>query len=100
CLATGLLHTHGQTERTKACRYYAEQGFAHPFCVGMHYFEMNDQPVLGRFDGECMQHGLISMFNKPYAGLTHTFTYFAGRLYPLLCGHLEPTETTGEIIES
>ncbi len=95
--ATGLLHTHGQAERAKACQYYMEQSFAHPSAVGIHYFEMNDQPVLGRFDGECMQHGLISLCNKPYQEMTDMFERLAPRIYPLVMGEVEPTQEQANV---
>ncbi len=95
--ATGLLHTHGQADRAAACRFYMEQAFAHPTAVGIHYFEMNDQPVLGRFDGECMQHGLMSLCNKPYREMEEMFAQVAGRVYPLALGEVEPLAERPEV---
>ncbi len=94
-IATGLIRAYGQTERTKACIYYMEQAMAHPCSVGAHYFEMNDQPVLGRFDGECMQHGLISICNVPYPELTKALENLAQRMYDIVCGTTPPTKEHG-----
>jgi hypothetical protein len=72
-----------------------EQAMAHPCSVGAHYFEMNDQPVLGRFDGECMQHGLITVCNVPYAELTGAMEKLAKRMYGIVCGTVPPTKERG-----
>ncbi len=94
-LATGLIRAYGQTERTKACIYYMERAMAHPASVGAHYFEMNDQPVLGRFDGECMQHGLITLCNVPYPELTQAMEALAENMYGIVAGEIAPTEIMG-----
>ncbi len=94
-IATGLIRAYGQEERTKACIYYMEQAMAHSLSVGAHYFEMNDQPVLGRFDGECMQHGLITVCNVPYPELTQAMEKLAERMYDIVSGALPPTKERG-----
>ncbi len=94
-IATGLVRAYGQAERTKACVYYMEQAMAHPASIGAHYFEMNDQPVLGRFDGECMQHGLITLCNVPYAELTQAMEKLAQRMYGIVLGEAAPTQEQG-----
>ncbi len=94
-IATGLIRAYGQVERTKACIYYMEQAMAHTCSVGAHYFEMNDQPVLGRFDGECMQHGLITICNMPYAELTQAMETLAEHMYDIVCGITSPTQERG-----
>ncbi|MFA6505336.1 MAG: beta-galactosidase [Treponemataceae bacterium] len=94
-LASGLVFSPDQVERTKACLYYMERAMAHPSSVGTHYFEMNDQPVLGRFDGECMQHGLISLCNVPYPELTSAMEGLARRMYGIVSGSVPATEAQG-----
>ena len=34
--------------------------------VGIHYFQWNDQPLGGRFDGENYNIGLVNVGNLPY----------------------------------
>ncbi len=97
-LATGLVFSPSQTERTKACLFYMERAMAHSCSVGAHYFEWNDQPVLGRFDGECMQHGLISLCNVPYPELTSAMEKLAPRMYRIVAGEILPTTEEGETI--
>lgn len=95
--ASGLVATMTQEERVKAFLYYSERALSHPNCVGIHYFEMNDQPLLGRFDGECMQHGLISICNVPYEELSQAMEELSGRLYNIVEGNVLPTTTQGVI---
>ena len=89
-LCNGLLAADTQEERGQACCYFLEQAVSHPACVGLHYFEMNDQPLLGRFDGECMQHGIIDICNRPYDEMVRWFKATAQRLYPLALGEIQP----------
>lgn len=96
--ASGLVYSPDQIERTKACVYYMEQAMAHRTSVGSHYFELNDQPVLGRFDGECMQHGLISVCNVPYPELTSAMEALADRMYDIVAGNQPPTSVRGRTI--
>lgn len=64
--ATGIRGVTTQAERGKAYRYYMHAAAAHPFCIGAHYFTLNDQGYLGRFDGENYQIGLVDVCNRPY----------------------------------
>ena len=94
-LASGLVQAHNQQERAKAIRYYTEQAFAHPSMVGIHYFELFDQPALGRFDGATGQSGLIDVCNQPYPEVDAALKEAALRIYPIADGRLSPTEETG-----
>jgi hypothetical protein len=87
----GLLGSPNQNERGRACAYYLENAIADPCCVGLHYFEYNDQPLLGRFDGECMQHGIIDICNRAYEDFAAYLRKSAERLYPLVAGLEKPT---------
>jgi hypothetical protein len=99
-LSNGLLSAPSQEERGKACEYYMQGAIHHPNCVGIHYFEMNDQPLLGRFDGECMEHGVIDICNRPFEELAAHFRATAEKLYQIADGELEPTGVTGQIWRS
>ncbi|WP_442871174.1 beta-galactosidase [Acutalibacter muris] len=97
-LAHGIWFSHTQEERAKACEFYMQGAMANRNCVGIHYFEMNDQPLLGRFDGENMAHGAIDVCNRPYKELIEHFKSTAAKMYELCDGQAPPTETTGEAI--
>ncbi|MGB4659329.1 MAG: beta-galactosidase, partial [Mobilitalea sp.] len=50
--AHGIKGVADQVERGKAYRYYVEQASLSKYFLGAHYFQLNDQSCLGRFDGE------------------------------------------------
>ena len=82
--AFGLHYTETQEQRAAVCKYYCESATQDPNIVGIHYFEYNDQPYFGRFDGECYQIGLFDVCHRPYDEVCNAFENFAWRLYPLL----------------
>ena len=65
-LSTGLRGVASQEERGKAYRFYVENALSVEYCVGAHYFILNDQAVLGRFDGENFQIGCVDVCHRPY----------------------------------
>jgi hypothetical protein len=65
-LASGIRGVSTQQERGKAYKYYVENGCALPELIGMHYFILNDQALLGRFDGENYQIGAVDVCHRPY----------------------------------
>lgn len=88
--AWGLYYTKTQAERARAISYYLEQSTQETHIVGTHYFEYNDQPYLGRFDGECYNIGLIDVCNRPYPRVADAFARFAREMYPMLAGEICP----------
>ena len=74
--ATGIRGVTSQAERGAAYRYYMQKAAAHPMCLGAHYFTLNDQAYLGRFDGENYQIGVVDVTQRPYedfeAGIIET----------------------------
>ncbi len=74
--ATGIRGVTNQKERGRAYRYYMQRAASHPMCLGAHYFTLNDQAYLGRFDGENYQIGIVDVTQRPYedfeAGIIET----------------------------
>ena len=68
--ATGIRGVKTQTERGKAIKEYIGSAKNTGFCVGAHYFQLNDQPYLGRFDGENYNIGLLDVCCREYAKAT------------------------------
>ena len=64
--ATGIRGVASQAERGAAYRRYMQRAAAHPMCVGAHYFTLNDQAYLGRFNGENYQIGIVDVAQRPY----------------------------------
>ncbi|HLU99721.1 MAG TPA: hypothetical protein VKZ59_00555 [Acidobacteriota bacterium] len=89
--STGIYGVATQEERGTAYRYYVEQGGALPALVGMHYFQLNDQPVLGRFDGENYNIGLVDICNQPHQEMTGIVTETNEKLYEVVSGRRPPT---------
>ncbi len=66
---TGLVGVVNQRERGIGYARYMERAAAIPCCVGAHFFQWVDQPVLGRFDGENYNIGLVDVTDRPYPEL-------------------------------
>ncbi|MEX0777587.1 MAG: hypothetical protein WD042_17920 [Phycisphaeraceae bacterium] len=86
----GLKGVRDQHERGKAYRRFVETAAAHPAVVGAHYFTLNDQPVLGRFDGENWQIGCVDICNRPYTEFKEGATATHERLYEVAAGEVAP----------
>ncbi|MCL1932628.1 MAG: hypothetical protein FWF53_02275, partial [Candidatus Azobacteroides sp.] len=65
-MAQSLWQVNSQQERGVAYRYYTEQGYSHPGLIGTAYFQWCDQDLMGRFDGENYNCGLIDVTDRPY----------------------------------
>ncbi|WP_339821329.1 hypothetical protein MKZ15_09000 [Paenibacillus sp. FSL R7-0216] len=65
-LSPGLKGVYTQADRGKAYRYYTEFAASQKYLVGTHYFILNDQATLGRFDGENYQIGIVDVCHRPY----------------------------------
>ncbi len=89
-LGAGLVQTADQTERGKGYRYYVEQAAALPGFLGAHWFQWSDQPVLGRFDGENYNIGLVDVTNRPYTELIDAAKATHQRLYDVHVGKVVP----------
>lgn len=85
-----LFQVADQASRGQAYRYYVEQGFTHPGLVGVTYFTWNDQDILGRFDGENYNCGLIDVTNVPYPEQTAAMMETARRLRAIHAGEEPP----------
>ena len=63
-----------QHARAAAFSAYARRHHAIPWIVGYHWFQWDDQPPDGRFDGENNNFGLVNLADDPYAVLTAAMT--------------------------
>ena len=68
--ATGIRGVESQKDRGKAINEYISGAKNTRQCVGAHYFQLNDQPYLGRFDGENYNIGLVDICCVEYSELT------------------------------
>lgn len=65
-LSAGIRSVLTQKDRGLAYRAYYEKAMDSPYFVGSHYFTLNDQATLGRYDGENMQIGFVDVCQRPY----------------------------------
>lgn len=88
--ATGIQGAESQQARGEAYRYYFEQGIVRPELVGIHWFQWNDQPIFGRFDGENYNIGFVDICMQPYTELTEQAKLSHERMYRVATGEVLP----------
>ena len=96
--ATGIRGVASQAERGAAYRYYMHRAACHPMCLGAHYFTLNDQAYLGRFDGENYQIGIVDVTQRPYTEFEEGIMQTHREIYDVVNGILPPTERKAEEI--
>ena len=77
----GLVPSSGQRERAALYRAYMADCLDDPRCVGAHWFQYQDEPLTGRFDGENYQIGFVDVTDGPYAEMVSASRDVAARLY-------------------
>lgn len=70
---SGLPNTQGagpkvpnQAARAGAYRQFVSDLESLPEAIGYHWFEWEDEPAVGRFDGENSNYGLVNIHDQPY----------------------------------
>lgn len=96
--ATGIRGVTTQAERGAAYRYYMHRAASHPMCLGAHYFTLNDQAYLGRFDGENYQIGIIDTTQRPYEDFESGIMQTHDEIYGVMSGKIKPTDRKAEEI--
>ena len=96
--ATGLEAVRTQTERGIAISHYFEKAAAHPYGTGAHYFQCNDQFLLGRFDGENYNIGIFDVCCQPYQEMLDPIRESAEKIYQIADGKVAANEKTAEEI--
>lgn len=84
--ATGIIGVASQEDRGKAYRYYLNHAIHVPECVGVQYFEFNDQAQLGRSDGENYQIGFIDVCGMPNQEMVAAAKYTHEHMYRVADG--------------
>lgn len=88
----GISSVATQRDRGLAYREYYEKGMKSSYFVGAHYFILYDQPVLGRFDGENMQIGLLDVCSRPYEECIAEMKEVNCAIYEMADGRAEKKE--------
>jgi hypothetical protein len=95
-LTASLVATTSQDERGLAYRHFVEGLAALPNVLGAHWFQWVDQPVTGRFDGECYNIGLVDITDIPYSDFLDHVRATHTRIYDLRRGIIAPYTYPGE----
>jgi hypothetical protein len=98
--ATGIKSGKNQQQRAAAIRYYLETAAANPHCVGVHYFQLYDQPILGRPDGENYQIGLLDVCSMEHKEVADVYRQSHTDLYDILFGKKPATTVRSEKIKA
>jgi len=97
-LCAGICSVKTQKDRGLAYRVYYENGMNSPYFVGAYYFVLNDQSVLGRFDGENMQIGFLDVCQTPYSEFADAVRSVNESIYEIADGkRTEPTPVVNRI---
>ncbi len=89
--ATGLEAVRTQKDRGIAFRHYVENAAYHTHAVGCHYFQCYDQFVLGRFDGENYNIGLLDICSMPYKEMMASINECSENIYKIANGEKLPS---------
>ena len=81
-LPPGLPEVADEAERVAAYTRYQDEMLSRPWVVGTHWFQYQDQPVEGRFDGENQIIGLVTVDDEPHRPLVDRMTAVNGATYP------------------
>ena len=94
----GIRNTRSLSDSVAAYRYYLENAAAIPGLVGAHYFKWDDQPVMGRFDGENMQIGLHDITNRAYPEWVAMCRDIHPELYRIASGERAPFDQEPPVV--
>jgi hypothetical protein len=89
-LHTGLRSVEDQNQRAEAYINYVKSALRNPQVVGVHWFQMYDQPVTGRGDGENYQIGFIDICDQPYPETIEASRLIGSQLYLIRARELSP----------
>lgn len=84
--AHGIKGVATQADRGKAYRYYVEQASLSKYFLGAHYFQLNDQSCLGRFDGENYQIGFLDVCMQEYSEMIEAMKLCHSQIYQVAEG--------------
>lgn len=82
-LNEGLWAVPDQKARGAAYEAYVSSALRHAAIVGAHWHQYGDQPVVGRYDGENFQDGLVDVCDLPYRETVAGVRAVGYRLYEL-----------------
>ncbi len=97
-IGAGLRSVATQKDRGEAYRYFTEQAASIKELLGVHYFTQNDEPTLGRSDGEAWQIGTVDVCQTVYAEFIEGMEEAHRNLYEVASGVRNPYDIPPEEI--
>ncbi len=97
--APSLVAVKDQHERGVAYQYYVEHAAALPALVGTAYFQMTEQPVTGRSDGENYNFGIVNQLDIPYADMVSFVRATSRRVYAVHAGKEPPVTQKAKVLQ-
>lgn len=88
--ANGIKAAASNVDRGKAIRRYVEHAASLPGCVGIHYFQWNDQGFLGRGDGENYNIGFVDICNRIHEDAANAYAEANRNVYAVADGLVPP----------
>ncbi len=82
-LQPGLRYAADPEERAELYAHYVTDALQNPYLVGTHWFQLVDQAVTGRPDGENYQAGFLTVGDVPQAEITGAARKLGARMYTL-----------------
>ncbi len=82
-LQPGLRYAADPVERAEFYEYYVKNALENPFIVGTHWFQLADQAVTGRTDGENYQAGFLTVGDVPQHEIINKSREIGNNLYKL-----------------
>jgi hypothetical protein len=82
----GLVQAVNQSDRGQAYQQYLRSVMSLPAFVGCHWFQYDDEPLTGRFDGENYNIGIISGTDTPYWELISAVRQILSGIYAPFAG--------------
>lgn len=82
-LQPGLRYAADQEDRARLYEYYVTSALQNPFIVGTHWFQLVDQAVTGRPDGENYQAGFLTVGDVPQPEITRVSRDLGSRMYKI-----------------
>jgi hypothetical protein len=79
----GLCTSPDMTQAAEQLQLYLEHAIADPRFVGAHYFQLYDQALTGRKDGENYRIGFLSITDTPYPSMVTAAREIAAKMYSL-----------------
>jgi hypothetical protein len=80
---TGLRGVASQGQRAYAYEHYVKQALKHPHIVGTHWFQLREQNITGREDGENYQIGFVDICDTPYQEIIDVARRVGQKMYQL-----------------